>query len=117
MTIPALTAIVPMLSVTLAALACMTAEAFREKGERMPIGGLGIVGLIGAAISAALLWNGNTVSYSVISRDNFGRFVTLMLVAVGSLTIMLTSQIVHRRAIPAGEDYTLILCAIAGVIM
>src|SRR6478672_11570032 len=56
-------AVVPMLSVTLAALACMAAEAFREKDERMPIGGLGIVGLIGAAISAALLWNGNTVSY------------------------------------------------------
>ena len=38
-------AIVPMLCVTLAALAAMGAEAFRRPGERMPIGGLGIVGL------------------------------------------------------------------------
>jgi hypothetical protein len=59
-------AIVPMLSVTLAALACMAAEAFREPGERMPVGGLGIVGLLGAGISAAFLWNGNTVSFGVI---------------------------------------------------
>ena len=36
-------AIVPMSCVALAALACMGAEAFRSRGERMPIGGLGIV--------------------------------------------------------------------------
>jgi hypothetical protein len=36
------------------------AEAFRGKGERMPIGGLGIVGLIGAAVSSVMLWNRNT---------------------------------------------------------
>src|SRR5258706_11220202 len=87
-------AIVPMLSVTLAALACMAAEAFREPGERMPIGGLGIVGLVGAAISAALLWNGNTTSFGVIAGDNFGLFVTLILAAVGILTIMFSSQVI-----------------------
>ena len=37
----------------------MGAEAFRGKGERMPIGGLGIIGLVGAAVSSALLWNRN----------------------------------------------------------
>ena len=49
-------AIVPMLCVTLAALASMGAEAFRGRGERMPIGGLGIVGLVGAGgvVRAAL---------------------------------------------------------------
>jgi NADH-quinone oxidoreductase subunit N len=106
-----------MLSVTLAALACMAAEAFREPGERMPVGGLGIVGLIGAGISAALLWNGNTISFGVISGDNFGLFVTLVLVAVGILTIMFSSQVVDRDGIPAGEYYTLILFSIAGMIM
>jgi hypothetical protein len=102
---PAFDAIVPMLSVTLAALACMAAEAFREPGERMPLGGLGIVGLLGAAISAAILWNGNTASFGVISGDNFGLFVTLVLVAVGILTIMFSSQVIHRDGIPAGEYY------------
>ena len=110
-------AIVPMLSVTLAALACMAAEAFREPGERMPIGGLGIVGLLGAGVSAGLLWNGNTLSFGVISGDNFGLFVTLVLVAVGILTIMFSSQVIDRDGIPAGEYYTLILFSIAGMIM
>src|SRR5687768_3827188 len=95
-------AIVPMLCVTLAALAAMGAEAFRGKGEKMPIGGLGIVGLIGAGISAALLWNRNTASFGVIVADNFGLFVTLILVIVGILTIMFSSQVVHQDEIPKG---------------
>ena len=41
-------AIVPILFVTLAALAAMLAEAFRRQDERMPIGALGIIGLVGA---------------------------------------------------------------------
>src|SRR5678810_766045 len=114
---PAFDAIVPMLSVTLAALACMAAEAFREPGERMPLGGLGIVGLIGAGVSAAILWNGNTTSFGVVSGDNFGLFVTLVLVGVGVLTIMFSSQVIARDGIPAGEYYTLILFSLAGMIM
>ena len=93
-------AIVPMLCVTLAALASMGAEAFRAQGERMPIGCLGIVGLVGAAISAALLWNRNTEGFGVIVADNFGLFVTIVLVIVGILTIMFSSQVLERDGIP-----------------
>jgi NADH-quinone oxidoreductase subunit N len=110
-------AIVPMLCVTLAALAAMGAEAFRARDERMPIGGLGIVGLIGAAVSAMLLWNRNTASFGVIVADNFGLFVTIILVIVGILTIMFSSQVVEREGIPKGEYYSLLLFAIAGMIM
>ena len=93
------------------------AEAFREPGERMPLGGLGIIGLIGAAIVGRLLWNRNTASFGVIVADNFGLFVTLVLVVVGILTIMFSSQVIHRDGLPAGEYYTLILFAIAGMMM
>ena len=110
-------AIVPMLSVTLAALACMAAEAFRDHEEKMPIGVFGIIGLAGAGISAALLWNGNSTSFGVIAGDNFGLFVTLILVAVGILTILFSSQVVDRDGIPAGEYYSLILFSVAGMIM
>ena len=55
-------ALIPMVCVTLAALASMGAEAFRRKGDRLPIGALGIVGLIGAAIAATLLWGRNETS-------------------------------------------------------
>ena len=110
-------AIVPMLCVTLAALAAMGAEAFRGPGERMPIGGLGIVGLLGAGISSVLLWNRNAASFGVIVADNFGLFVTVVLVAVGILTIMFSSQVVARDGLPAGEYYALVLFSIVGMIM
>ena len=92
-----LDAVVPMLCVTLAALAAMGAEAFRSPGERIAIGGLGIIGLVGAAISAAMLWNRNAEGFGVIVADNFGLFVTLTLVIVGILTIMFSSQVLERE--------------------
>ena len=112
-----LDAIVPMLCVTLSALAVMGAEAFREPGERMPLGGLGIVGLIGAGISSALLWGRNAASFGVIVADNFGLFVTATLVLVGVLTIMFSSPVLVRDDVPAGEYYALILFALAGMMM
>jgi NADH-quinone oxidoreductase subunit N len=112
-----LDAIVPMLCVTLAALASMGAEAFRKPGEKMPIGGLGIVGLAGAAASTVMLWNRNSDGFGVIVADNFGLFVTMTLVIIGVLTIMFSSQVVHRDDYPKGEYYTLLLFSIVGMMM
>jgi NADH-quinone oxidoreductase subunit N len=112
-----LDAIIPMLCVTLAALAAMGAEAFRNPGERIAIGGLGIIGLIGAGISAAMLWNRNAEGFGVIVADNFGLFITLTLVIVGVLTIMFSSQVLERDGLPSGEYYALLLFAIVGMIM
>ncbi len=53
----------------------------------------------------------------VIVADNFGLFVTFVLIVVGALTIMFSSQVVHRDGMPAGEYYALVLFAIAGMIM
>ncbi len=110
-------AIVPMLCVTLAALAAMGAEAFRARDEKMPIGGLGIIGLVGAGIATALLWNRNTASFGVIVADNFGLFVTMVLVIVGILTIMFSSQVLQVDNLPRGEYYALLLFGIAGMMM
>ena len=112
-----LDALVPMLCITLTALATMGTEAFRGRNERLPIGWWGLIGLGGAALSAGLLWNRNVEGFGVIVADNFGLFVTLILVVVGALTIMFSSQVVDRDDIPAGEYYTLVLFSIVGMIM
>jgi len=112
-----LNAIVPMLCVTAAGLAAMVAEAFRDPGERMPIAGLGIVGLVGAAIATLLLWNHNVSSFGVVSADNFGLFVTWILIIVGVLSIAFSGPTVEREALPAGEYYALMLFAIAGMML
>jgi NADH-quinone oxidoreductase subunit N len=112
-----LQAIMPMLIVTLAACATMVAEAFRGRDERMPLGGLGIIGLVGAAAASGLLWNRNATGFGVVAADNFALFINFVLVAVGILTIIFSSQVIDREALPAGEYYALTLFGIAGMML
>src|SRR5206468_12978060 len=82
-----LNALVPMLCVTAAAIAAMTAEAFRAPGERIPIGPLGVIGLVGAGVACVALWGHNSTSFGVVVADNFGLFVTWILILVGLLSL------------------------------
>jgi NADH-quinone oxidoreductase subunit N len=113
----AFNAIVPMACVAAAGIAAMTAEAFRAPNERMPIGGLGIVGLVGAAFAAFVLWNHNASSFGVVVADNFGLFVTGVLVIVGVLAIGISGPSIDREHLPGGEYYALMLFAIAGMML
>src|SRR5687768_15767434 len=110
-------AVVPLVCVWLGGIAAMLAEAFRTPGERMPIAGLGIIGLLAAGAASVLLWNRNAVSFGVVTADNFGLFVMVVLVLVGVLTIALSAQIVERDGINAGEYYALTLFALGGMML
>jgi NADH-quinone oxidoreductase subunit N len=110
-------AAIPILCVTLAGLVVLLAEAFRGRDERMPIGGLAIIGLIGAGAASILLWNRNTESFGAVSADNFGLFVNVVLVVVGILTVIFSAQTVERDRLPAGEYYAMILFAIVGMML
>ncbi len=110
-------AIVPMACVVAAAIAAMVAEAYRDPGDTMPIGPLGAVGLVGAAIAAILLWNGGASSFNVVVADNFGLFVTLVLLTIGMLSLALSGPVIDRERLPRGEYYALMLFAIAGMIL
>ena len=112
-----LNAIVPMACVTAAAIASMVAEAFRDPSERMSIAGLGVVGLVGAAFATVLLWNHNATSFGVVVADNFGLFVTGILVLVGLLSIGIAGPTIEREQLPAGEYYALLLFGLAGMML
>jgi NADH-quinone oxidoreductase subunit N len=113
----ALQALVPMACVTAAAIAAMLAEAFRERGERMPIGPLGVVGLAGAALATFALWDHRTSSFGVVQADNFGLFVTGILVIVGLLSLAISGPTVERERLPQGEYYALMLFGLAGMML
>ena len=98
-------AIVPMVCVTLAALAAMVAESFRGKGEDMPIGGLGVIGLGFALAGCVLLWGRNQSSFGTIHADNFGLFVSITICIVGLLTIAFSGQVIPSSV----ERFTVIL--------
>ena len=118
MTWPRSAPIVPMACVTAAALAAMAAEAFRARGERMPIGPLGVIGLVGAALSAcAALEPRREPASASSSADNFGLFVTGMLVVVGLLSLAISEPTLDRERLPRGEYYALMLFALAGMML
>jgi NADH-quinone oxidoreductase subunit N len=112
-----ITAIVPLLCVTAAGIAAMLAEAFREPGERMPIAGLGLVGLAGAGISTALLWGRGQTGFGVVAADTFGLFFVMILVVIGVMTMLLAPRLVERDELPGGEYYALTLFALAGMML
>lgn len=117
MSLSSFTAIVPMACVVAAALAAMVAEAFREPGERMPIAPLGAIGLIGAAASSLLLWNRNASSFDMVVADNFGLFVTGVLVVVGIVSLAISSHTVGQEGLPQGEYYALLMFSLAGMML
>ena len=110
-------AIVPMACVVAAALAAMVAEAFRAPGERMPIAPLGAIGLMGAAASSLLLWNRNATSFDLVVADNFGLFVTGVLIVVGIVSLAISSHTVEQEGLPQGEYYALLLFSLAGMML
>ena len=109
--------IIPIVIVALSAAAAMLAEAFRQRDERMPIAGLGLIGLVGAAIASGCLWNSDAHSMGVIRSDNFALFVNIILCAVGILTMLFSNEVIEREQIPSGEYYALTLFAICGMMM
>jgi NADH-quinone oxidoreductase subunit N len=115
--IASLQAIVPMACVTAAGIAAMLAEAFRAPGERMPIGPLGVVGLVGAGLATMVLWNHGTSSFDLVEADNFGLFVTGILIVVGLLSLAISGPVVEREHLPQGEYYALMLFGLAGMIL
>ncbi len=114
---PSLNGVVPIICVILGGLACMLAEAFRDKGERMPIGGLGLIGLAGAAAASILLWGRRVSSFGVVLADDFGLFICLVLVGIGILTIVYSSSVLERFRMPVGEYYALLLFSLGGMML
>ena len=110
-------AVIPMMCVALAGLVILLAEAFRGRNERMPIGGLAIIGLVGAGVASILLWDSNAESFGAVIADNFGLFVNLVIVVVGILTVMFSAQTVERDRLPAGEYYAMLMFAIFGMML
>jgi NADH-quinone oxidoreductase subunit N len=109
--------IIPIVIVGLSAAAAMLAEAYRQRGEHMPIAGLGLIGLVGAAVASGCLWNSDAHSMGVIRSDNFALFINIILCAIGILTMLFSNEVIEREQIPAGEYYALTLFAICGMMM
>src|SRR5436190_20458057 len=109
--------IVPVLIVSLAGCAALLAEALRRKGERMPSGIFGLIGLTGAAFTSIQQWGLDHSGFGVIVADNFALFMNVLLCGIGVLTILLSWGTAERDGLPAGEYHALMLFSIAGMML
>jgi NADH-quinone oxidoreductase subunit N len=110
-------ATIPIVIVVLSAVAAMLAEAFRHPGERMPIAGLGLIGLVGAVVASCFLWDTDATSFGVVRADNFSLFINIILCIIGILTMVFSNDIVEREDLPPGEYYALTLFGISGMML
>jgi NADH-quinone oxidoreductase subunit N len=110
-------AVIPMLCAALAGLVILLAESFLRKGEKMPMGPLALIGLIGAGAASILLWDSNAESFGAVTADNFGLFINIVIVIVGILTVLFSAQTVERDRLPAGEYYAMLMFAVFGMML
>ena len=110
-------ALTPIITLTLAAVGVMLAEAFRPKGDRMPMELLALIGFAGALVSSVFLWDHDAISFRVIRADNFAIFFNVVICIIGILTVLLSSGAAERDDLPLGEYYALMLFSAAGMMM
>jgi NADH-quinone oxidoreductase subunit N len=110
-------AVVPVLLVVVAAIAVLLAESFRRKDERMPMGWLSAIGLIGAIYTSLVQWDSYGEGFGVLVTDNFAVFFNVTVCAIGLLTVMLSAGSARRDHLPEGEYHALLLFSVAGMML
>jgi NADH-quinone oxidoreductase subunit N len=112
--------IIPVLIVVLSACAVLLAEAFRHQGERMPVGWLGVIGLVGSIRASMSLWERGAsapMSFGVIVVDHYTLFFNILIAVIGLLTILISYGSAERDQLPTGEYYALMLFSMAGMML
>ena len=109
--------IIPVLIVTLAGCAALIAEATRRRGDKVPAGIFGLIGLSGGIYTSITQWGLDRQGFGVILGDNFALFLNVILCSVGLLTILLSWGTAERDQLPEGEYHALLLFSIAGMML
>ena len=113
-----LSTIAPALIVSVTALVVLMAELFTRAEHKRALGYLSIVGLIFASFAAFALWGSNASAFrGMIAADNFGLFLTLVILIGAALSILLSMDFARTHALAQGEYYVLLLVAVAGMIL
>ncbi len=113
-----LSVIAPALVVAITALVVLLGELFTSAAQKRWLGYVSLLGLALAAFAAVNLWGANVSAFSgMIVADNFGLFLTLVILLGAALSILLAMDYIRAQNVERGEYYVLILAAVVGMIV
>jgi NADH-quinone oxidoreductase subunit N len=109
----------PELIVCIVAVVVMMVDAFAKPHQRWLTGGLSLIGLLAAAVSAVWLWiswTGTPTAFNgMIVLDELRLGFTFVFLVVSALTILVSMVWVDTERLPAGEFHSLLMFATAGM--
>jgi NADH-quinone oxidoreductase subunit N len=111
--------ILPELIICVVGVVVMLVDAFAKPTQRWVTGGLSLLGLAAAAVSAGWLWfswRGASQAFNgMIVLDELRLGFTFVFLVVSVLTILISMVWVENERLPAGEFHSLLMFATAGM--
>lgn len=109
----------PIVAVTIALLLAMIADLVLPAGmRRSAAGAVTVLGLIGALVADAFLYNnGRSAYYGFATGDNFAVYFHAFFAILGLLTVAAAHAYLRRRRFLTSEFYVLLLAATAGMMV
>jgi NADH-quinone oxidoreductase subunit N len=118
MTSADLTAVAPLVVLTIWASALLLVEAFLPERAKASVPWLAALGLIGTLVVLVLVPPAEpTAFHGMIRADGFGRFLEGLFLLAGLLAVPLAIDYNQRRGLARGEYYTLLLFSIVGMML
>ena len=103
-----------IITISITAFIVLYAGLFKAKKALLP---LTVVGLLTALGFTATAWNGNAIHFGMMQTDNFALAFSAVCIVGTLLIFLLTQNYFHAKSDNIAEYYTLILFALAGMIM
>jgi NADH-quinone oxidoreductase subunit N len=108
--------LMPILTVTTAALAVLVVDLFLEGPDREALAWLSLFGLVVTGVVSAVLWGRDVKTLAgTIALDDYAVFFDLLFAIASGLCVMMAVDYLATTRVRGGEYYSLVLFATAGM--
>lgn len=107
-------------------LVLLLSPFFRETGRGLSAlftpWGASLLGVFLAGVTCVRQWpgigpEGATTAYGMVHVDRFGIYLSVLVLAVGFMTLLFSARFLEREGTEQGEFYALMLFALAGMVL
>ncbi len=108
----------PVLVTAVTLMLLMLNDLIVPASKRSWLGVLGLVGLGAAGYTAIRLWDRNATAFNAsISADNYGLFLSLVILIAAGLAILLSLEFLRARNLEVAEFLALLVAAVTGMVL